>query len=711
MTLTRLARIASVVGVSVCLAVTPAFAATAPVAVDPPGTVSLAADESVPARTTIVGASDEWVAYGSGPYDNRTYHATSLRDGHTVDLGGFGDRPYLTGAMVVVPHVDQLEWTDLDTGESGTALFPRGRFAGATPTGWLLLAGPTGAAFIDARSGAVTPVGLPAGSQVVAAEVQFGPSGVVLRTKVAQTSIFIAYNSPATATSLAVRTGGCNFVTAPEIACGGYYTVRLIPLDGSAVRSWPVAEPAYLVAVTATRVGWNDPDGLFHTSDTDGQNRLDSTGPIDVQAATSQGFLYVGGSSAADAGIYLLPDIGATPTEVVSLGAGVVRADTIALGPGRVAWIDNASSTRAVWSERVGAHAAQVVAGPRELLATAPTSRLATRGYLAVSGTRTVYGSLSDLYLNDGGKTTTIWHTTDTAARSPSVNSIQLSGTRLLVDHDYLTTIIDVRTRAVLYSVKALLLPVLRGDFLVYTQVNGAIWRKNLVTGVLTQVQSAQGKYVYTQKIKVEGDYVAWQGTGAVRYRNARTRTAIVTLPRTEYLVGLSGAGVVTAQFTGSQSSLLFRRYGSRIATTIGTTKDVGSAVIDGAVIAWIDSTGLPKVAPLPGGSGRAQLLGRASASRITSASGSWTGEWDASAPLTSCSVLFISGRTTVRTVACDAAAMAVGVAAVTWDGRTRGGRAVTGTVAWRLVAANSAGSVLREDGAIAPITGTLVAR
>ncbi|MDQ1723217.1 MAG: hypothetical protein QOG52_245 [Frankiaceae bacterium] len=678
------------------LVTTPSFTASASV-VDPAGTVQLGADESVPARTTIVGASDEWVAYGTGS----TYNATSLLDERTVALSSHGDVPRLTGSMVVVAHVDQLEWTDLDTGEGGAAAFPQNTFGGATPSGWVLRTGATGLEFVDARSGAVTAVGLPVGSYVNDWQLRTGPLGVYVSPRNTSSNLYVTYAHPQMSSTLSAS-AQCA-LTAVEAVCGGYQNVHVLPLDGSSGSVW--ATSAGFVAATATRVGWIDYRGTFHTADPDGRNQRTAKSSIDVQAATANGFLYVGGSSADDSGIYRLTDVGEAPTLVVALGGGTLRAQAMAIGVGRVAWVDDASATAAVWSQAVHGTGGAVGLGMRQSVNARTSDWLRTQGaFVAVSGRRTVYGDSTDVDLYDGVHTLRVLSTTR------PIGLLQLSGTRLLFDRLAVTTIIDVRTRAALFTGKGMVTPVLWGDYVAYGRMNGAVVRRNLVTGQTVEALPPPKDGFGSLTVRLHGDYVAWEASLSVAYRNLRTH-ALFRVPAGETLVALSGTGILTARVSGRAATLVFRRYGSSAATTI-TTGDQGllSAVAEGSVVAWIDGKGLPKVAALPGGDGRPQLLGGATAPRTMTGARTWTGEWNASAPLTSCSVQLVYGRTTIRTLPCDAAGMAVGVATVSWDGRDAAGRSINGGIAWRLVAANRGGTILAEDGSATTVHGIVTA-
>ncbi|MDQ1714297.1 MAG: hypothetical protein QOC60_242 [Frankiaceae bacterium] len=701
MTTPRFVQVA--VSVLACLSLALPAAAAVPPATDPPGTVALAAGESVPAGTRILGASDSWVLYGES-----SYNATSLRDGHTVPIGGHGDVPHLAGSMVVIAHVDLLEWTDLDTGESGTAAFPAGTFEGATPTGWLLgtgATGDTGAEFVDARTGAVQPIGVPAQWRLATGLAHMGPQGVLLVGS-GSPSLYVPYAAPGTVTPLALNSY-CPSLTTIDAACANGTSVTVLPLSGAGPVTWAVPQSS-AVAETVTRIGWTDYDGRLHTADKDGSHQLVSTTPIDMQAATSDAFLFVGGSSAADAGIYRLTDVGATPTLVAPLGAGTLHGRAIAVGPGRVAWIDNASSSSAVWSQTAGTGSGVLVLGPRLPVAATASAWMGTQALLSTSGRRTVYGTFMDLQLFENGRTSTLVHLTS----NNWIGSTQLSGSRLLFTRGSVSTVIDVRTRRVLFTGQKLVSPALFGNYLAYARSDGSVWRKDLATGRLLALQAPVRTGRPTVVVQ-RGDFVAWQSGATPIYRNARTLTAPVRLPANEYLVGLTGVGVLTATGASPGFRVLLRAYNSRTATTVFTHNGGIELKVSGSAIAWLDDNQHyePKIAPLPAGRDRPQLLGNALVPLSTTTAHTWLAEWDTSAPLTSCAVQLIYGRTTVRTLACDPAGMAVGVATVNWDGKGRAGKAVIGRVAWRLVAGNRSGSVLAPDGRATATAGVVTSR
>lgn len=133
---------------------------------------------------------------------------------------------------------------------------------------------------------------------------------------------------------------------------------------------------------------------------------------------------------------------------------------------------------------------------------------------------------------------------------------------------------------------------------------------------------------------------------------------------------------------------------------------------INGTVALWRDDstgTSVYKLSPLALG-----LAPRHEGNPFTPATlstgGSWTGEWVFDEALTTCSVEFRNmAGSLVRTVACDPAAMGVGEAVVTWDGKDAAAVPVPGgTYAYRVVASDIDGAVTDPNGAPTTIAGSI---
>jgi hypothetical protein len=141
-------------------------------------------------------------------------------------------------------------------------------------------------------------------------------------------------------------------------------------------------------------------------------------------------------------------------------------------------------------------------------------------------------------------------------------------------------------------------------------------------------------------------------------------------------------------------------------------------AAIDNSIAAWLDcpttafaSAGTPKAAPLPHVANPPWFLGDPQAPSVFNnpGVGTWDSDFVTSAALTSCTVSISLGATTIRTLPCDNANMALGEATASWDGKNTGGTTVSpGVYTWKLNASNADGSLRNYNGSATPVTGTI---
>jgi hypothetical protein len=222
-------------------------------------------------------------------------------------------------------------------------------------------------------------------------------------------------------------------------------------------------------------------------------------------------------------------------------------------------------------------------------------------------------------------------------------------------------------------------------------------------------------------RVYIAGHDVGWsityrQGSSDIEldgYRNAQamTPTVVVNQP----LVGLSSAGAVLASSdplvhdesaggdTGITAAFSLRTYAGRTVQLLADQHVVEVPQVDGSTMAWIDEHGVLKVAPVDVTPAAPAYLGDSLRTHPTLTVGRSTFRLHVpySAVLTKCSVQVRRLGAVVRTLSCSSARMKVGVAAVSWNGRT-GGHAVTrGQYRYVVTASGAGGSGTRVTGTI----------
>ncbi|MCU1678311.1 MAG: FlgD Ig-like protein [Frankiales bacterium] len=683
-----------------------ASAITAPT--DPPQTLVLASGNTGVAQSARVDmVSDSWLLFSTpaGTFGQAT------TGGPAQPIAAAG-RATLSGSMVVSPNSlsRAADWTDLATGENGTRAIDTNFYIAATPTGWLMNAGPTGAEIIDARTGAATQLATPPGNPVTHRYGQLiGPAGVLLSLQDSSRR-YVAYADPATDVSLDIPAGSsCATLTATVLGCANARLglIYRVPLNGGPHRTVAAAKvTTYWVADALT--GWTDGNGLLHTVNLDGTNAQTSRSPRPGHGNRTA-YYFVTGNTLATTGIYSVTSAASTPTQLLVFEPVPVAAAMIAVGPGRVAWSDNSSRIGSVWSRSLPGNG---TAGAPSLL-----SSSATGDGLSVSGGRTTFGGVHGFRLATAGTSVQF------VGPSQTVRNVTLSGTRVsyqqLTTNGYTLRVVDVSSRKTLFAATDTYASDLWGNYLAFSKTDGSVWRKDLGTGSLVKLRNASAS-TYTWRVSVWGDFVGWTANSKVgsrsALRNARYLTRpVVALPVDYTLWTLTNRGVIVAAPSGATQ---VRAYTSSTYTTVLTqpTRLVDfqslGVEIDGDHMAWIGFDGLPKVTTLPHRANRPRFLGNGHAPTTSNTSlRPWAAELATSAPLTRCRVLVTSGATLIRSLACDAALMNVGVAGVSWDGTNSAGRRVTGALTWKLVAGNADGGVLAADGTTTPIRGTLTAK
>lgn len=249
------------------------------------------------------------------------------------------------------------------------------------------------------------------------------------------------------------------------------------------------------------------------------------------------------------------------------------------------------------------------------------------------------------------------------------------------------------------------------GNYLTYTTATKMV-REDLTTGTTATVTSFGPDS--TKKLLGEyGDHVVvLTRSGAVSY-DPRTGT------RTKVHAGLgaysgptvNSAGVLYLTNHGKDFSLESWDGTSHQLLVTAAVGNADAPQVDGQTMAWIDASHRLELAPLDLAIQRPWSLGDpiAPSALIADGSHSWSAGVPYSTELSSCTITITAGSTTVRTLPCGPADMALGVATATWDGRDGSDAlAAPGTYTWTVDAANSAGTALSPSGDSSPMTGTI---
>jgi len=728
-------------------------------AADPPGTVVLATGLSAFAsHGRVVTASAAGAVLTYGP----------------VGAGGGEGNPFLhsvfvptTGPAVVLdPSVDwslQGSMLAASTYTTGPVVMYRSvsgavsgsqpladtdQFVGATPTGWLVRRDVTNVAgttthLIVTKAADLTTTDLGAipgfDPSLEGLSLATGPIGVSVEVSDGLTTAYsyVPYATPHTFSSLLppASTNSCS-----EVAVGTNAAAWLeTPDNGTTTQlvrvqlATKVVQRTDLAAnfcsgsveVTPTQTGveysTNDVNQLqaFATVAAAGgavQIRTDLTYPSYAGfAAQGANFLVVNGTTPLDAGVYKLATASATPTLVRLWGQSPLSAGIVAVGPGRVAWTDNSTTSIPAWSRTLTSSGAGLTAGAPSLVAAHST----TFG-LSVSGQRTLFvvqdiasGSSAGLWLSRGSAAATL-----VVTEPNGIATATLSGTRVLYsDYTGAWHLFDLvkGTNKKLAKVGAGAYA-LSGNSLAAVRTDGSVWWEDITGGGWVQVLAPPTDVFSYGLVAVAGDEVAWvvstcgqiDCVSSAAHRNARVLSPPVALPAAANAGTLAMSSSYVVYWDFSSGSLLATTVAGGVTTTVADAPPFG-VTVSGSTLGWPGSDGLPRATPLAAVPDRPRYLGNGYAPTVVASGQPWTVDLVTSAPLTSCQVVVKKGTTTVRTLPCDAALMAQGEALATWDGRDGSGTTVAlGKYKWQVTAANADGSLLAANGTATAI-GTAI--
>jgi hypothetical protein len=415
------------------------------------------------------------------------------------------------------------------------------------------------------------------------------------------------------------------------------------------------------------------------------------------------------------AGIAATPDAATTPTAVATDGNAPLRSFNIALTAGRAAWTDNRQANHPVWSRSL-TNANGITAGAQSLVATN-----ATFYGLSISATRTAYSSGNAVFVKRGTVSTKL---TDVVPLDPYL----LSGTRIA----YFANSGKYRVRNLVTGTTTSLslthVPADRqqlslfGNYVAYVKPDGSVWRKDLTTTAAPVKMAGALSHFQFGYVVTWGDWVGWSrwtASGARNgFRNARTMSAITTLPTTISVVSASVGGFT---YQTSSGAYRYRRWTNSTTYALPSShravlwiySDTGIAPpeVSGSRMAWIGADGRPRVAPLPVHvADRPRSLGNARARHALQLGATWSFDLVTSATLSQCAVkIQNSSGKTIRTLSCAKAAAQQGEIEASWDGKNASGHRVrAGSYTWLVAAGNSDGALVNANGSTHPTKGTI---
>jgi hypothetical protein len=754
------------------------------------------------AQTAPGGADQTWIGLPNGASSPVPLTALPGSDDAAT--------PFVSGSLAVVVSyfypetaAPTISWESLDgtSSATGVPLIPAGAGftaseynpgVGAAPDGWVTVGSPIGApdnidVLLVTTGGQVTDLGLAPGTFVES--LVGGPNGVVVNSFDYDGSqiTYIPYATPSAPVTLGSSVEGCTEVLTADAVCetqvGNQIGTALVPLDGSAITNLP--NDLDIEYGTTSDAVWTTSDGsLAYQSWYGGPTTTVSSGdgiPVtdtdlsfqsSITTDDSEVFL-AGGSGLAESALASLTPPSATPVRLVSVGAAPIEATGLAVGPGRAAWTDDAPASglaagaQPLWSRSLTNASGVLSAGSANFLGSAEaTNEISPEFFddaygfkepsVGVSGARTLAsGPTGDLDLYNGTSST------PTTIASPEFVFEPigaLSGARVLYESGFPGSpmLYDsvTGTSSVLSAIPSGSPFALWGDYVAWTDVDGAVWWMDLsaATPVPVQVIPAPGGGDQEcsnlgPSIFVSGDYVAWtedcqaeeegSETTVEGYRDMTTMAPAVDLTPIGVPVALSNSYVAVTLPPPEETCLCGGfvyddglEYGSvplsavnlatAAVTPVGSAGQISiagqffdsspSVALDGSTISWIDENGVPEAAPLPAVADPPRFLGDPTApANYNPSSDDWNAEFDASAPLTACSVSITSGPTPIATLPCSASDMALGQADVAWNGTdTTDTTVANGSYTWTLTASDADGALESASGGPLALTGSV---
>lgn len=711
--------------------------AASAIAADPPGTVKLTtAVSAFPANLSVVLATPNWVFYN-------TDTASKAKP-----VGG-GAAKTVAGPYALISAFGDTAWFDDGSGRmstnvatSSTPVAVPDQWQVQSPDGGLYLhtAGDGKVHLYDATS---TPSTVDMGALPSTAtdtdQIIPGPNGAAVTSYDALGHLLInysSYSSPAMTplASLAAYDGSdlqCYRISSTGVGCVDNATGAIIrlPLNGGALVSTAQPNSVGDLELTATTTFWISYEGdvtHLHSVPAAGGTISDNANHDVSQLAVNDTTLYITrGSTVGTAGIYSLTSAADTPTAFLIAGHAGLASTAVSLTAGRAAWADSSATNLPVWSRSLSTSGGSITAGSTVKLATPNASTFGGAGP-SVSATRTAFGFYPTTGNGIGLKLNS--NATNTTVPGRAFEAPTFSGTRMIFEgiahaadnytgrtflYDLVHKTLTNLSTAV--GAKPYTLLGLSGDYVAYAKSDGSIWRKKLGSSTATKLVNAlpTGYHLDGANVWASGDWVVWQRdiehngnfSRSLGLRNARAMSAIVTLAATNQLYGVSESGVLL--YTGSGLAKL-RTWGGTLFTLPDSLLPPS---VDGSIVGWVGHDFLPRVSPLGKHvADRPRSLGNPFVGHALKLGNTWRLDLVTSAALGTCSVkIKNSSHVLVRSLPCGAAAAKQGEIQVSWDGKNATGHRVSpGTFSWTVVAGNSDGALLSEDGTTSATTGNI---
>lgn len=515
-------------------------------------------------------------------------------------------------------------------------------------------------------------------------------------------------------TSAAFR---CTSVSAGAVGCTDGATVYRIPTDGSA----PVAIAAAAVVsvvVTPTATAWISGPGhrLSSRSTRAGAATTSTAYPVESAFAVGDGLAF-SRDGATVGGVYRTASAGGPATLLARAPVRAIEGRTVAVGAGRVTWVDDSTTSFPVRARRLTGSGATGVPGPVTTVNPGSWVRWPAQygegspADLSTSGTRTLLaarpvGGLTartgSVLLRSGPRTTVL--------STNASGELVLSGSRALWGTPdgsvFLRNLATGSTRdlTAAFGVRATgqsLLGTLYGRYLAYAAGGGA-WRLDLATGRAERLGTASGGRSGLGAVLTAGDFVAWTTVTGVSYRDARTMGPVRVLAGQQEIVSVSQAGLVVSGGSGAR----FHAWTGGPAVAV----PAGVLALDSGFVAFLDSHLRPAVAPLAGSAARPQALGSPLAATRIRRGSAWSLDQPTSQPVTACTVVVRDpAGTVVARLRCNAAGAAQGEVLAAWSGLVAGHRPAPGRYRWQIVARNRSGGILPGNGVASAVTGSLL--
>ncbi|MGH9055290.1 MAG: hypothetical protein ACRDYY_05405, partial [Acidimicrobiales bacterium] len=551
----KVGRILTVVGVVGALSLPTATAASATnatgtVAVGNSGTSTRGyADEQLSASSggevyqlaTPGGRAPAWYGLPSG-----SSTPVALTD---LPAGEFSGSVIVGTVAVVTDGSGHVSWEQVDgsAGETHQPVIPTsnavytwsGGPISSAPGGWVTIGSNSTSSqvLLVSTSGTVTDLG---NAPSADGSILSGPDGAVVYgyTSSVIAATYVPYASPNTQVPFPAGLDECSLVLTDDAVCGSYDSSTTTSSDvlvslstGAATETVPLPSGSTYAAGTKSDAAWGTSGGdVAYEPWTGGTVTTVSSGfalPATSLTGLDSELVLSGGDVTATTGLASLTPPATTTTELAGSTAAPVEASELAIGPGRLAWSDDADATGVaagaspLWSRTLNTGGSTLSAGSESLVATdASQYSFQPVGGVGVSGARTLYtSSAGSLELLDatssGGTPATV------AAASGSSDPIgQLSGSRVFFEDSTGYHLYDALTgtSSALSNVPARSLVSLWGNYLAWIPSDGAgaVHYEDLSSSSPTPTTlftPPSGSSCYGSGLFVSDGYVAWAET------------------------------------------------------------------------------------------------------------------------------------------------------------------------------------------------------